>query len=170
MKLLLIVTLLFASGVTGASSAGERRLDKSKEFAYTLPEGWKVVPALKAAHDVILLPADDGKNRNVVINDQPGKSSLAHLKQKYERDLPNALKEFQFIRSDLVELKDKRQAVLIIHTNTAPGVPIRQINYVLEVGARRYFVACTVLKEDGDKYDELFEAFVNSLVEPDKHP
>jgi hypothetical protein len=35
-------------------------------------------------------------------------------------------------------------------------------------GLRRYFVACTVLKEDGDQYDKMFEAFVGSMAEPDK--
>jgi hypothetical protein len=46
MRLLLITTLLLASGV-GAASASERRLDRSKEFAYTLPDGWNVVPTLR---------------------------------------------------------------------------------------------------------------------------
>src|SRR5262245_241492 len=145
MRLLLITTLLFASGI-GAASAGERRLDRSKEFAYTLPDGWNVVPALKGAHDVVMRPADDGKSRNILISDQPGASPLAELKQKYERDLPKGLKDFQQISSELVELQGKRQAIRIIHTNTTPGIPVRQINYVVEVGGKRYFVACTVLK------------------------
>jgi hypothetical protein len=166
MRLLLITTLLFASGM-GAASASERRLDRSKEFAYTLPDGWNVVPALRE-HDVIVLPADDGKTRNIVINDQPGTSPLAELKGKYERDLPKALKDFQQISSELVELQDKRQAIRIIHTNTTPGVPVRQINYVVEVGGRRYMVVCTVLKEDGDQYSKMFEVFVNSMAEPGK--
>jgi hypothetical protein len=167
MKLLLINTLLFACGVNTAS-AGEPRLDRSKEFAYTLPDGWNVVPTLRGAHDVIVLPADDGKSRNIVINDQPGASPLAELKRKYERDLPKALKDFEQISSELVELQGQRPAIRIIHTNTTPGVPVRQINFVVEVGTRRYFVACTVLKEDGDQYDKVFEAFVSSIVEPDK--
>jgi hypothetical protein len=115
-----------------------------------------------------VLPADDGKSRNLVINDQPGASPLAELKRKYERDLPKAQKDFQQISSELVELQGKRQAIRIIHANTTPGVPVRQINYVVEVGLRRYFVACTVLKEDGDQYDKVFEAFVSSMAEPDK--
>jgi hypothetical protein len=78
MRLLLITTLLLASGVS-AASAGEPRLDRSKEFAYTLPDGWNVVPTLRGAHDVIVLPADDRKSRNIVINDQPGTSPLAEL-------------------------------------------------------------------------------------------
>ena len=167
MRLLLITTLLFASGV-GAASASQRRLDRSKEFAYTLPDGWNVVPTLRGAHDVIVLPADDGKSRNIVINDQPGTSPLAELKRKYERDLPKALKDFQQISRELVELQGKRQTIRIIHTNTTPGVPVRQINYVVEVGGRRYLVACTVLMEDGDHYDKVFEAFVSSMVEPGK--
>ena len=165
MRLLLITTLLFASGM-GAASAGERRLDRSKEFAYTLPDGWKVDPTLRGAHDVIVLLTGDGKSRNIVINDQPGTSPLAELKGKYERDLPKALKDFQQISSELVELPGKRQAIRIIHTNTTPGVPVRQVNYVVELGGRRYFVASTVLKEDGDQYDKVFEAFVSSMVEP----
>jgi hypothetical protein len=36
------------------------------------------------------------------------------------------------------------------------------------VGGRRYFVTCTVLKEDGDKYDKVFEAFVGSMEESGK--
>ena len=167
MRLLLITTLLFASGMSGAS-ASERRLDKSKEFAYTLPDGWNVVPTLNRAHDVIALPAADGKSRSIVINDQPGTSPLAELKLKYERDLPKALKDFQQISSELVELQGKRQAIRIIHTNTTPGVPVRQINYVVEVGGRRYFVACTVFTEDRDQYDKVFEAFVSSMAEPGK--
>src|SRR5262245_35380582 len=100
MRLLLVTTLVFVSGLTGAVRAGERRLDRSKEFAYDVPDGWKVVPALKGAHDVLVLPAADGKNRNILINDQPGKSPLAELKQKYERELPKALKDFQLLSSE----------------------------------------------------------------------
>lgn len=166
MRLLLMIAVLLAGFVLAAACAGEQRLDRSNEFAYTLPDDWKVVPALKSAHDVILLPTDDGKNRNIVINDQPGTSPLAELKQKYERDLPKALNDFHLISSELVELKGKRQAIRIIHTNTMPGVPVRQINYILGVGGKRYFVACTVLREDGDKYDQAFEAFVSSMAAP----
>jgi len=167
MRFLLITTLLFGSGMD-AAGASQQRLDRSKEFAYTLPDGWNVVPTLTGAHDVIALPADDGKNRNIVINNQPGTSPLAELKLKYERDLPKALKDFQQISSELVELQGKRQAIRIIHTNTTPGVPVRQINYVVEVGGRRYFIVCTVLKEDGDQYSKVFEAFVSSMAEPGK--
>jgi hypothetical protein len=159
MRLLLVIMILLAGEAPAPVTAGEQRLDRSKEFAYTLPDEWKVVLVPNVTHDVLLLPTDDGKNRNIVINDQPGTNSLAELKQKYERDLPS---------SELVEFKDKRQAIRIIHTNTTPGVPVRQINYVLEAGGKRYFVACTVLKEDGDKYDQAFEDFASSIAEPDK--
>jgi hypothetical protein len=168
MKPLPIIMLLFANAMAGAASAGEQRLDKSKDFAYTLPDGWKVVDAARGKHDTVVLQADDGKNRNIVINDQPGKSSLAELKRKYERDLPKALKNFQLIASELIELDGKREAIRIVHTNTTPGVPVRQVNYVLDVGGKRYFIACTALKEDGDKYDEVFTAFVSSMAEPEK--
>ena len=163
MRLLLVITVLLAGEMGAPANAGEQRLDRSKEFAYTLPDHWEVITVPKDAHDLILLPRDDGKNRNIVINDQSGTSSLADLRQKYERDLPKALKDFQLINSKLVEFKGNRQAIRIVHTNTTPGVPVRQINYVLEVGGKRYFVACTVLKEDGDKYDQAFEAFVSSI-------
>lgn len=168
MRLLVVTAILLASGTGPAANAGEQKVDKSHSFMYSLPEGWKVLPASGSPHDVIVLPADDGRNRNIVINDQPGTSALRELKQKYERDLPRALKEFELIRSELIELPEKRQAIRIVHTNTAPGVPVRQINYILNVGGKRYFVACTVLKEDGDKYDQECDTFVSTMAKLDK--
>jgi hypothetical protein len=158
----------FALVVSSQSSVGlvdERKIDKSGEFSYVLPEGWKTIAAAKVAHDLVLLPAEDGLNRNVVINDHKGDGSLKALKQQYERDFPKALKEFQLVRSEMLLLKGKGQALRLIHTNTAPGVPVRQVNYVVDLGGKRYFVALTVAKDDGDQYDEALRAFVTSMTQ-----
>lgn len=54
--------------------------------------------------------------------------------------------------------------VRIIHTNTTPGVPVRQVNYIVQAGGQRYFVACTAMKDDGNKHDAEFEAFVKNIT------
>jgi hypothetical protein len=168
MKARLSVVLLLVIGTASVLSAEERRVDKSKLFSYVLPAGWKLFPKQPAKYDIILLPSDDGFNRNIFVNDQPGPDKLPVLKQKYERDLPKAFKGFELVSSELFELPDKRQVLRIIHTNTAPGIPVRQVNYIVEVGARRFFLAFTVLKKDGDKFDKDFADFVSSLAEPGK--
>lgn len=166
-QVLCVLLLLCTATTTQANWAGEIKLDKSKGFAYTLPERATVVSVGKNQHDLIALASDDGRNRSIVITDQPGTSTFPKLQKIYERDLAKALKDFELISSELVELRNKRKAIKIVHTNTMPGIPIRQINYILEVGAKRYFVACTVMKSDGDKYDQAFEAFVTSIAEPE---
>jgi hypothetical protein len=161
--LVLFGLVLLGSGKSDAYRASERRQDKSKAFSYILPDGWSVKASDQFEHDVIMLPSDDGFNRNIVINDQPGSSSLEILKRKYERDLARALKDFRLISSELIELGGTRQAVRIVHTNTMPGVPVRQVNYIIYVAGKRYFIACTTPKDDGEKHDEAFEAFVTSM-------
>jgi hypothetical protein len=168
MSLLLLTAFLLAGGGEAATSPGQRRLDKSKEFAYTLPQGWNAYSLPKARHDLIVLFSDDGFNRNILTVDQSGTDPFPELKRKYERDLAKGLKGFKLISSDIVELTGKRKAIRIIDTNTSPGKPIRQVNYILEIGGKRYFVTCTVLEKDGDKYDKTFAAFVNSMAKPEK--
>jgi hypothetical protein len=68
----------------------------------------------------------------------------------------------------LIELDGERHAVRIVHTNTMPGVPVRQVNYIIEVADKRYFIACTTLEDDGEKHDKALEAFVNSMAKPDE--
>jgi hypothetical protein len=143
--------------------------DKSKEFVYVLPKDWKAQD-IRLPHDVITLPAKDGARRNIVVQDQPGMSTLAELKAKYERDLPGALVDFQLVKSELLPSADAPQMVRIIHVNKVAGVAVRQVNYILSVGGKRYFVVATVLKDDDDKYDKRFEAFVESLSPPDDAP
>ena len=40
--------------------------------------------------------------------------------------------------------------------------------YILDVGGKRYFVACTVMQEDDSKYDKVFETLVSSMMPADK--
>lgn len=165
MKWLVTAVLLFVLPAFAAAGGEQPQLDRSKEFTYVLPDGWKTIPELKTKHDVFLIPADDGKQRNLVVNDQPGKSPLPALKAKYEVDLAKALKDFKLVSSDLVKWDD-REAIRIIHTNSAPGIPVRQVNYIVEIGAKRYFVAATTLAEDDDKYDAAVEEFAKSIAAP----
>ncbi len=143
-------------------------MDRSEAFSYVAPQGWKAVTPESFKHDVLLTSGPDGFNRNILVNDQPGASPLEELKQKYERDLARVLKDFQLIRSEVIELKGLGQAVRIIHENTMPGVPVRQVNYIVEIAGKRYFIACTALKDDGAKYDGDFEAFVLSMKRAEK--
>jgi hypothetical protein len=168
MRHLLATTLLIACGLGAAAIADGRREDKSREFTYAVPDDWKVVNVQNAPHDVLVLRVGDGRNRNIVINNQTGSSPLTALKQEYERDLPKRHRDFQLISSDLIELSEKRQAIRIVHVNTTLSVPLRQLNYILEVGGRRYVVVCTAVKEDDAKYDKIFETFVNSIAASDK--
>jgi hypothetical protein len=152
----------------GARPAGERRIDQSEGFAYVLPEGWKRLETPQFKHDVILLPVVDGRNRNIIINDQPGNGRLQELKESYERDLAKQLKGFTLVSSQIVDLRDGEQALRLIDTNTAPGVPVRQVNYIVTIGVHRYFVTCTAMKSDEDKYDRAFEDFVKSMSAVEK--
>lgn len=61
---------------------------------------------------------------------------------------------------------DGRKMVRIVHTNTHPGVAVRQMNYILDMAGRRYFVTCTTLEADESEYAVRFEAFVKSLAKP----
>jgi DcrB len=162
----LFALILVGGRLHASDKPGERRSDRSKAFDYILPEGWKATTPERSKHDLILLPKGDGFNRNIVINDQPGKSSLEVLKRKYERDLARVLKDFQLVSSELVELEGHGQAVRITHTNSMPGVPVRQVTYIIEIAGQRYFICCTVPKDDGEKHDKTFEAFVISMKQP----
>ncbi len=149
--------------VAAGSVAKSRHLDKSKEFVYALPEGWKSETGSSERHDIVVLPQEDGANRNILIRDQPGSSSFDVLKQKYERDLPKGLKDFQLVASELTTSKNGKELIKIVHTNTAPGIEVRQVNYIVQLGPRRYFIACTVMPFDKNKYDDAFDAFVDSM-------
>ena len=158
---------LLALGMLTAAGCGEStggRLDKSEEFAYTLPAGWTTLD-MGSRHDIILLPSDDGRRRNVIINDQPGTSSFEELKAMYERDFAKGLRDFKLISSEITQLNGQT-VVKMVHTNSMPGVPVRQLNYIVELGGKRYFIACTVMQTDGTKYDQACEEFVKSIGPP----
>lgn len=164
MKWLFLTTLIVLAGNPAApGTAVERRLDKSGEFSYELPKDWRVLPG-RFRHDLVMLPAqEDGFNRNIVITDQAGEKPLEVLKQMYEKDLARLLKEFALVSSEIVELPGKGQAVRLVHTNTMPGLPVRQLNYIIELDGKRYYIACTTPKGDGAKHDKQVEAFVISI-------
>jgi hypothetical protein len=144
------------------------KLDRSKAFIYILPTSWRAENR-GLPHDVIMLPGADGARRNIVITEQVGDSSLEDLKVRYERDLPKALKDFKLESSEWVPAAAGK-LVRIIHTNTTPGVAVRQVNYLVPVGDKRYFVAATVLEDDKDTYDKQFQEFVESMAPPDDAP
>ncbi len=148
---------------SAAALADELRIDKSGAFEYRLPEGWKVFPNTTTPHDRLLLPGEDGLNRNLTINNQGGTSDFPALKAKYERDLAAGLKDFKLVASEIVQLKNVGKAIRIVHTNTHPGIPVRQINYIIELRDRRYFIACALPEADGDKFDAAVAAFVDTL-------
>jgi hypothetical protein len=147
---------------TPTSPSETRHQDQSKAFSYILPAGWTTAALPQFNHDIVLLPKSDDKNRSIMITDQTGKGSLSQLKDKYERDLPRSLKDFQLISSEVISL-GAREVVKIVHLNSAPGVPVRQVNYIVELGSPRYFFACTVMRDDGDKFDGQFDKFIASV-------
>jgi hypothetical protein len=163
---LLALFAVLGSGCTrnpaGPSPGGSRHVDRSKAFSYALPDGWTAQSVPQFAHDLVLLPKTDARNRSIVITDQPPGLSLADLKVKYEADLAKAFKGFQLIRSGIVSLGG-RDVAKIVHHNTAPGVPVRQLNYIVELGPGRYFFACTVMQDDGERFDAPFDELIASL-------
>lgn len=146
----------------GPDQPGRRR-DKSGDFSYELPKDSRALAVTAVPHDIVMLPEVGGLKRNVFISDQAPGSSLEELKTKYEEAFPKAFRNFKLLESELVKLPSGEPAVRLVHTNTNPGIPVRQVNYLVDVGAKRYFVVGTVPIGDGDKFDAQFEAFVTSM-------
>ncbi len=168
LRFLLASSVLLASAMALPSLAAGPQLDNTGQYQYVVPQGWRVIVPPRGAHDVLVLPAADGKNRNIIVTNQPGTTDLKELARRYERDLAVALKNFKLVSNEIVQLRDKRPAMRLINTNTMPGIAVRQVDYVVEAGKNRYFVSCTVLEEDGEKYDAVFEEFVTSIARPVK--
>src|SRR4026208_160646 len=76
MKFLLLTLVLFASVMARSAHAEDRQLDSTGQYSYAVPEGWKAIARPKGFHDVLVLPATDGKNRNIIVTNQPGTSDL----------------------------------------------------------------------------------------------
>lgn len=140
-----------------------RRRDKSGDFSYKLPPGCQVIGLPQVPHDVVLLPGEDSFKRNIIIVDQSRAGSLAELKAKYDRDLPKALRDFEPVASELVALGDHREVARIVHTNTNPGVPVRQRVYILDIGAKRFLVTGTLPAGDDDEHDQQIDELVSSI-------
>ena len=114
-------------------------------------------------HDVLFLPQIDDKNRTVIVTDQPGPGPVEDIAKKYERDLPKSLKDCEIISSEIVTLANDRNVAKLVHTNSQPGVPVRQINYIIGINDRYFFVAYTGMEADGVVFDELVEKFVATI-------
>jgi hypothetical protein len=133
---------------------------------YLLPRDWLQTQDLKLTYNEITLPGEKGRRPNIVIRDQHGTSTLSELKTKYERDLPNALQNYKLESSELVVAEDCKEMVKIIHTNMERGVAVRQVNYIIQIGNKRLFVAFTAGTADGNHHDEQFDHFVRSIAKP----
>ncbi len=115
-------------------------------------------------HDVLFLPQIDDKNRTVIITDQKGPGPLENITRKYERDLPKALNNFKLVSSEIIRLANDRKAARIVHTNSQPGVPVRQVNYIVDLGGKYYFIAFTCMESDGAVFDQVVESFVTTIT------
>ena len=159
---MLAILLLIVSIAAFAAGPGVPRVDQTKAYAYGLPEGWTSGAVNGLDHDVLRAGTADNA-RNIVVSDQPGSAPFDELRQKYERDLSRALKGFKLIRSGLIDLGGGRMAVRIVQTNTIPGHTVRQVDTILEVAGRRYFVACTARESEGEAHDKEFDQFIKSM-------
>lgn len=157
-------TLAYADDQPDATNAIPAVKDKSGAFFYTLPEEWETRDIPQFNHDVLFLPRIDDTNRTVIVTDQEGPGPIEVIAKKYERDLPKALKNFKLVSSEIVALKSDSKVAKIVHTNSQPGLPIRQINYIIDLDGKYYFIAYTCLAADGEKFDEMVEAFVTSMM------
>lgn len=168
---MLIPQAIFAITVTAAICAppyagAEPRLDHSKAFSYTLPEGWTVFEQPLGGHDFLVSKISGKKNRTIITVNQPGTEPLAEIKSSYERNLAKALPGFKLRSSEMITLKNGAPAARLIHTSIIGGAPNRQINYILEVAGKRYFIVCAAPEEEGDRHDKTFEAFIESMTAP----
>jgi len=138
--------------------------DKSGEYAFVLPKDWRNRDLPKFNHDVIFLPKIDDKNRTVIISDQKGPGPVKDILAKYERALPKAFKDFKLESSGMVKLPNGKTVAKLAHTNTTPGVAVRQLNYIIELADKYYYIAFTCMESDGVVFDETVDSFVASIV------
>lgn len=157
-----IVLLIFGLSLVFSSASAET--DKTGTFSFDPPEGWQVIDHQFLPHSLLRYNPGDGYIRNINITDEPDESPLPELQKKYEHSLQTHLRAFKLVSSEIKKLKVAGECILIVHENTSPGIPVRQLNYIITLqDGKRLTVVCTVRKEYTDKYDKLLNEFVNSI-------
>jgi hypothetical protein len=132
-------------------------LDKSGEFSFTPPAGWKT-------HNTFSKHTSFTKDGySILIGEERGESPLTEVKRHYEERSKN-FKNYKLISSNIVKLKNGKEAIKVIREWEMRNIHIRNVSYVVTLKTgNRISIVCTVPREVGDSYDRIFDRFVNSI-------
>lgn len=143
--------------------------DKSGEFSFTCPEGWKKIDA--PIHSLLMYSSKDG-NHIIMFSDEFEKDPITKFKTQLEGNSQKkpSSKKSKIISDNIIKLKNGKQAIKTIYEVEHPSrsdVTLRSINYVIALESGKWIsVICTVFKKDGVSYDSVYgdiDNLVNSI-------
>ena len=149
----------FAAGADHVFTAGTTKVQ------FTLPDRWEKT-ASPVGGNAFLYTDSSGKRYSLMINKQPNAKGLANLKEVYERDFAKALKDFKLVGSEISKV-NARDVLLIQHTNTMPGAPIRQFFYIVDLGDPSVFFTFSEMEGVGNALHAEYAAVMASLKKID---
>lgn len=159
--LALLPMLLALSGIASLAAADHVFIVGTTKVQFTLPDHWSKAGAT-AFGDAYLYTDASGKRYSLMVNKQPNSKGIANLKTAYERDFPKGFKDFKLVASDISTVNE-REVLLIQHTNTMPGAPIRQFFYIVELGDPSVSFTFSELEDIGNALHAEYAAVVASL-------
>lgn len=160
--MLLLFLTVYSPGVAGCQG---RYIEERGGFDYEMPRGWTQRRLTGYSYALLEQIGATGKiRRNITFTDQSANVSLEELKEAYKRQFAAQLPGFKLLQEREFKSINNLNVLALVHENTLPGVPIRQMTYVLDTGKGvQFVVSCTVLKVDGDAFDKTFDDLINSF-------
>ena len=168
MRILSIVAaVILCLGSTSVQSAEAQRIHREHagSFQYIEPNGWMRVPPRKQKYSFLLEKASQGKpvNRNVQFEDIGQGENTRVLAAQYLERFRKALPDFHLLQESHYVNRAGHGVSKIVHVNSLPGRPVRQINYFIGDNRARLLITCTVLASDGGRYDDVFRFLIDSI-------
>jgi len=161
-----VVALGFLSCATNSNSIREegRFYEKSGGFSILIPESWQVAEMPSLKYKVLIGQTKNNFTPNITFVDEAFGGDLnfyveASIEQ-LKRLLGNNIEIME--RSDFVTIKNLK-GVKLVTKSLQYDRHIRQIMYIFPGNGKKIVVNCTVLTEEGEPYDELFDKTIKTF-------
>lgn len=148
---------------SGVPASAGKLYEQAGGFSFDPPHTWQIagLPGLK--YRVAVGPPQNGFSPNINVVDEQYQGSINAYVDANIKTLAKMFPKFTVLDRRPFMPSRGSEGVVLVNQNEQAGKLLRQRVYFFTKANRQYAVTCSSLAEDGDQFDDLFDASMKTF-------
>ncbi|NLX22287.1 MAG: DUF1795 domain-containing protein [Phycisphaerae bacterium] len=140
-----------------------RLFEQDGGFSFDPPDTWLIRDWPGMKYRIAVSPVQNGFSRNINVVDEQYEGSINAYVDAGIKTLAKIFPKFTVLDRRPFMPSRGSEGVVLVNQNEQAGKLLRQRVYFFAKANRKYVVTCSSLAEDGDQFDDLFDASMKTF-------